>query len=178
MGFFSWLTADTRDSIANSSSQRPTRTVYLLQPDGKEPIREDEYEGYGVFGGVDAHVWLARQNIPVERLKGLSEEEIRDMGVTLDCGDYYIDTQDGSKHAIFHAASALIDPEIKVHPVTYDTPIAHFGGATGNELLASGRLIRRRFTVEKPLKFSHNASAKYEDLSASPDCEDQGYFYD
>lgn len=178
MGFFSWLTADTRSSIANSHSQRPTRTVYLLQPEGKAPIREDNYEGYGVFGEVDAYDWLARQNIPAERLQGLSEDDIREMGVTLDCGSYYVDTQDGTKHSIFHKGSALIDPEIKVHLVTYDTPIEHFGGATGNELIASGRLISRAFHIEKPLKFSYDPNARYEDLDASPSCEEQGYFYD
>lgn len=178
MGFFSWLTADTRQSIANSASERPTQTVYLLLPDGQEPIREDEYEGYGVFGGMDAYDWLARANIPAERLKGLSEDDVREMGVTLDCGNYYVDTQDGSKHTIFHKGSALIDPEIKVHLVTYDTPIPHFDGATGNELIASGRLIKRMFAIEKPLKFSHNPDAKYEELSASPSCPDQGFFYE
>jgi hypothetical protein len=59
MGFFSWKTSDTHKSISNSYSCRPTFTVYLLQPHGLPPIREDEYEGYGDFGGQDVYELLA-----------------------------------------------------------------------------------------------------------------------
>ena len=64
MGFFSWKTADTNESIANSYSDHPNahRTVYLLQPNGKPPVQENDYQGYGVFGDVDAYAWLAEIN--------------------------------------------------------------------------------------------------------------------
>ena len=64
MGFFSWKTADTNESIANREAPHPNagRTVYLLQPNGAPPIQEDDYVGYGVFGGVDAFAWLAEMN--------------------------------------------------------------------------------------------------------------------
>ena len=64
MGFFSWNTADTNESIANIHSGHPNadRTVYLLQPDGKAPIEETVYDGYGIFGNVDAYAWLAEMN--------------------------------------------------------------------------------------------------------------------
>jgi hypothetical protein len=55
--------------------------VYLLQPDG-EPIREDNYEGYGVFGGVDAHALLARWNAPDECVG--DDEEDRRVGIFLE----------------------------------------------------------------------------------------------
>lgn len=62
MGFFSWMTCDTNESISNQFSARGARTVYLLQPEGKPPIEEENYEGYGDFGGIDAYVWLATNN--------------------------------------------------------------------------------------------------------------------
>jgi hypothetical protein len=79
MGFFSWKTADTHKSISNSFSSKPTFTVWLLQPNGK-PIREENYDGYGVFGGHDVYALLAHWNAPelctgnveVDRLLGIN----------------------------------------------------------------------------------------------------------
>ena len=62
MGFFSWRTQDTGRSIANSYSSRPTFPVYLVNPLTGESYREDNYEGYGVFGGKDFYVLLAEMN--------------------------------------------------------------------------------------------------------------------
>lgn len=63
MGFFSWMTADTQESIANKWSDRPTKPVWLLCPDG-EHIEETNYDGYGVFGGTDVFVWWMKRNKP------------------------------------------------------------------------------------------------------------------
>lgn len=182
MGFFSWLTCDTGESIANVHSGRPTRTVYLLQPGGLPPIREDAYDGYGEFGGVDAHVWLARANRhmirrPQAEVDALDDEALRAIGIALDCGNYYVDSEDGSRHSVFHASARLIDPSIRHHGVTYDVPIAHFGGRTANELVAEGRLVATRFDCDVALKFSHDPNAVHEDLPPSASCPDQGFFY-
>lgn len=83
MGFFSWKTADTDETIWNAHSNHGAQTVYLLQPDGQPPLREDSYDGYGVFGGVDAYAWLARQNLPAEQTEGRSDDDLRDDGITL-----------------------------------------------------------------------------------------------
>lgn len=63
MGFFSWRTSDTKESIANTYSDHENagRTVYLLQPDGKPPLVERGYEGYGVIG-VDVYAWIGKMN--------------------------------------------------------------------------------------------------------------------
>ena len=47
MGYFSWLTCDTDESIANSYSEHENahRTVYLLQPGELSNIKEEDYEG-------------------------------------------------------------------------------------------------------------------------------------
>jgi hypothetical protein len=63
MGQFSWLTSDTGEQILEQLSDHGIKqTVYLLQPGDLPSIREDNYEGYGVFGGIDAMEWLARIN--------------------------------------------------------------------------------------------------------------------
>ena len=59
MGQFSWLTANTNQSITSNEYRHGERPTYLLQPGGQPPIREDDYAGYGMFGDTDAHVWLA-----------------------------------------------------------------------------------------------------------------------
>ena len=74
MGFFSWLTQDTHRSIANRYSPRSTFTVYMVDPrDGKQ-YREDDYEGYGVFGGKDYYELLAELNGKKTRDEGLAIE--------------------------------------------------------------------------------------------------------
>ena len=61
MGFFSWNTQDTHESIANSASSRPTFTVYMFDDKGNK-WREDNYAGYGEFGGKDYYELLAEMN--------------------------------------------------------------------------------------------------------------------
>lgn len=82
MGFISWQTADTKESIANIYTGQ-CKPVYLLQPNGKPPIYEPEYKGYGVFGEKDAYVWLAENNLPQNVLCDFSEEALWDMGIDL-----------------------------------------------------------------------------------------------
>lgn len=60
MGFFSFKTADTHESIYNKYNAK-CRTVYLLLPD-RDPIKEMSYDGYGRFGGIDCYALLAREN--------------------------------------------------------------------------------------------------------------------
>ncbi|KLV03530.1 hypothetical protein ABT56_19065 [Photobacterium aquae] len=64
MGFFSWKTADSKESIANAyaNHENSGRVVYLLQPND-EPIPEPKYNGYGVFGGMDVFIWLAKKTV-------------------------------------------------------------------------------------------------------------------
>ena len=61
MGFFSFMTTDTDESIANAYSDRETYTVYMRDDKGNfwtEPL----YDGYGEFGGKDFHELLAEMN--------------------------------------------------------------------------------------------------------------------
>lgn len=80
MGFFSWITK-TRNgangrSICNKYSQYKTYKVHMISPiaiDGQTMWTEDEYEGYGIFGGKDYYVLLAEIN----NLGGKDDEEKR-----------------------------------------------------------------------------------------------------
>lgn len=87
MGFFSWKTSDTHESISNSASNRGALPVYLLCPHNNEVIYEACYDGYGVFGGHDAYALLARWNSP-ELCCG-DDDVDREIGISLECSDEY-----------------------------------------------------------------------------------------
>jgi len=61
MGFFSWHTCDTDRSIANKYSEKQTFTVHMITPDGRV-FTENDYDGYGEFGGKDFYELLAELN--------------------------------------------------------------------------------------------------------------------
>jgi hypothetical protein len=74
MGFFSWLTSDTEKSIANNWSTRETFPVHMITEDG-QIFTENNYEGYGEFGGKDIYVLAAEMN----GYKGETDEETRQL---------------------------------------------------------------------------------------------------
>jgi len=61
MGFFSWKTQDTDTSIPNQYSNRRTFRVQMLDNKGNV-WTEDNYDGYGRFGGKDFYELLAEMN--------------------------------------------------------------------------------------------------------------------
>ena len=61
MGFFSWKTQDTDRSIPSHYSNRKTFSVQMMDNKGNV-WTENEYEGYGVFGGKDFYELLAEMN--------------------------------------------------------------------------------------------------------------------
>lgn len=177
MGYFSWLTADTQESIACVASGRKIKTVYLLQPNGAAPIAEPAYEGFGVFGGVDAYEWLARQNVAQSIIDALSDDEIRCVGLNLDCGTHlFVDKRTNERVSIFHPVPAVFSA--RFFPVRFDEPLDAYAGATANELIEQGRLEPTTLVdVRYPLKFSFREGAVYEDLTASKSDPAQGFFY-
>jgi hypothetical protein len=78
MGYFSWHAQDTDRSIANSSSNRSTFTVYMVDDKGNEWI-EKKYGGYGRFDGKDFYVLLAEMN----GIATGNHEADRDAGINL-----------------------------------------------------------------------------------------------
>ena len=71
MGFFSWKTNDTDRSISNEFSSRGTFTVHMIDDKGNV-WTEENYEGYGVFGGKDYYELLAEMNGKTDRDEGIS----------------------------------------------------------------------------------------------------------
>lgn len=61
MGFFSWRTQDTDKSISNQYSTRNTFRVQMMDDKGNV-WTEDNYDGYGEFGGKDYYELLAEMN--------------------------------------------------------------------------------------------------------------------
>ncbi len=74
LGQYSFTDANDKSrSICQSTSEHPDSklTAYFLLPDGSK-IEEPDYNGFGVFGDVDAFEWLAKAN----ELPGGREEAI------------------------------------------------------------------------------------------------------
>ncbi|AXK43809.1 hypothetical protein [Erythrobacter aureus] len=179
MGTFSWKTADTNESIAISDSSRGARDVYLLQPGDEAPIKEDDYEGCGVFGGVDAYQWLAERNLTPEQLQEAIEVcgNAKMVGVSLEHGNYFEHSKTGQLYTIFHRYPPIVDQPITHLDITYGTPHEFFDGMDANTAIKSGLLIPRRVELEFPLKFSFSPNEDYASLPASERCPYQGVYF-
>lgn len=86
MGFFSWKTMDTDRSIANTYSNVKTFRVYMTDNTGNI-WTENQYDGYGRFGGKDYYELLAEMNgfVSEKYQKGTEEytDEARGFGISL-----------------------------------------------------------------------------------------------
>lgn len=85
MGFFSWRTQDTDKSISNAYSEKGTFPVFMIDDKGNIWY-EDEYEGYGEFGGKDYYELLAEMN--PEYYEKDKYEDLRDAGIEIAFGTY------------------------------------------------------------------------------------------
>ena len=70
MGFFSWKTQDTDESISNVYSSRGPFLV-CMHDNYNNIWTERNYEGYGVFGGKDFYELLAEMNGLETREQGI-----------------------------------------------------------------------------------------------------------
>jgi len=133
MGSFSWLCAcgcgepilsegEAWECFKCEENFAGKETAILVTPDGYDNLVEEDYEGYGVFGGIDAYSWLARINgysdLPIE------SEDDSDRGIGI---DLYFKVNVGLKypikivlercmadydHAIYeHLAESFSDPD-------------------------------------------------------------------
>ena len=171
---FSWLTADTQQSIPNmySGHRNAGKKVYLLLPNG-ERIEESEYSGYGDFGSRDAYEVLAEQNFShMDEYNTLSHEQKRIIGITVDVGSLYLKdgvvyVRSSLEFAIPFLMSILSDDiEINLMPESFDW-----------DDYESKSFQSFNLNNYKPLKFSFDANAKYDELPASKNCPYQGHFY-
>lgn len=82
-GQFSWFTQDTGRQIG--SEKFNTITVYMFDNHGNS-WEEKEYEGYGVFGGMDYYVLLAQMNGFTEAKGKGAFDGLRMIGIDLAFG--------------------------------------------------------------------------------------------
>lgn len=181
MGIFSFKRAEDGKSIPTIHSGLPMKTHYLIQPGGKPPIAEPAYNGYGYWGDTHLHTWLAETNAESLglSLEGLDEEQIRQLGVTLDRGEVFQDTRDGKLWWIgkWSAVPALGG---EVHEGNFADFNDRLNGIP-NHLIDQGTLtsvpVKEAFNLAYPIKLSAYPEAKYEDLPPSGLCEYQGLMY-
>jgi hypothetical protein len=88
MGFFSWLTADTHETIWNHYTVEGNQEVYLCLPDNTTR-KFLAYDGYGRFINpdntlTDIHVLLAEWHGYTR--KDYTNDQLRDFGVHLEFG--------------------------------------------------------------------------------------------
>lgn len=83
MGFFSWKTQDTDKSICNEHSNRKTFRVEMMDNKGNV-WTEDNYDGYGRFGGKDFYELLAEMNgFESDKTGDEYTDEARGFGINL-----------------------------------------------------------------------------------------------
>lgn len=89
MGVFSWITQDTGRSIvsSNNTADKPTFKVHMI--DGKGRCWEEEnYSGYGEFGGKDFYELIAEMNGCSSALTSTAYTEyMRNQGIAIAFGN-------------------------------------------------------------------------------------------
>ena len=149
MGFFSWITQDTLESISNRHSFKDTFTVYLVDDKGNK-WKEDNYEGYGEFGGKDYYVLLDEMN-------GGSGDRMR--GHSLFYKPELINPKEYDMGAMINV---LIDSEYIPHTISqYNDYVAQ----------------KLKDLPKKIIYPSLTESGEYKDGKKPLECYWQGYFY-
>ena len=169
MGFFSWRTSDTDISIANHYSGRETFVVHMITEDGRV-FTEEEYEGYGVFGGTDIYELIAEMN-----------------GLCLD-GD--TDQKRGAAIDLLHKTIITNGERSYTRGVDFtnwEQPLETEGGKTANLLVSEGWKqvypngygdfnIAAKNGIKLP-KLVEEIPTDFNDVSYPKNCPDQGYFF-
>ncbi|MDC5725617.1 hypothetical protein [Vibrio europaeus] len=181
MGFFSFKTADTKQSIFNTCTEK-CRPVYMFQPNNEDPIYEPAYEGYGVFGGVDAYTWLAKHNLPTTVTNSYDDDELRTLGIKLAFGldsfeyDNHLFIKENELDVLRQVNPALLEREFTQFQAFSDFIIVNGEEIRPNDLPSHLRTDLQLAPVKYPLKFSFRKGKQYSDYPASESCPYQGYF--
>lgn len=85
MGMFSWIAMDTGRSIRNRHVEGYCSQVVHMTDNKGNVWREDNYDGYGVFGGKDYYQLLAEMN-ELDGLTGDVDND-RELGIDLAFSD-------------------------------------------------------------------------------------------
>ena len=110
MGFFSFYTQDTDESIANVHSDRFEMDELTMHDDKGNQYKETAYQGYGIFGGVDFFVLSSEMN----GVKGDFDAK-RSKGIEM-----YFDASenDNEKKHLFPMLTRLFHDDVKKHDFT------------------------------------------------------------
>jgi len=117
-GQFSWMTQDTGEQIGSERENRIT--VFMYDNEGNQ-YKEDKYDGYGEFGGMDYYELLAKMNgyseEDLEEVKG-PFKEMRQLGIDLAFDK--LKTKDKGRKVLFPAL--VTDPRYnwKKHDFTQE----------------------------------------------------------
>lgn len=177
MGFFSWKTADTDEAILNTHTGE-NKTVYMLSPDG-EVYKEEEYDGYGVFGGKDAYVHLCEIN-NIKREENWNDDDYRCAGIDLEIGTFYVNMNTGDLMRFKHDQRYF--DWVKELDEGWYCPQDLLEGMSMRDAVRDEVVIRvpvRHFLLKgskyKPLKFSFCRYANYDSLPESKIDPCQGF---
>ena len=175
MGFFSWNTSDSNKSIANTHSGKDVFKVHLITR-CKQVFTEENYEGYGVFGGMDYYDLVAILNgLGNKPLKG---EELRSKGIGLifhsgirhkKTGKEFI----GGGNDFFNWEGDILDEGMGANDLVKKGIYERFTD-TLQDRVEKGVILPK--FVEK-LPSDDNLEQIFDVLPQSTDCEFQGYFY-
>jgi len=193
MGFYSYKTSDMDIPIAADAADigADLPVLFWVQPDGRAPIIAHGYRGFGRFGGVDVHDWIALENFPGAR--DLDRDTRIDIGVALESAEALVDA--GGNAWCWLAPEPLKEAIGLRGFHHYMAPIDELGGRTPNDLVEEGVLTRiplrehyRRIMEgrgalpgngfrEVKLTFDPDRAMDYDGLPAAEFDEHQGYFY-
>lgn len=177
MGFTSWKTSDTNESISNAYSIRGALVVHMITEDG-QVFTEEDYQGYADFGGKNVHVLIGELN----GIKARSEEALRLKVIEM---LYRTILSNGER---FYEAQGK-------DFFSWETPLKQEGGKTPNQLVktkgwkklhpygygnfkiaAANGLKMPKFVEELPSK--KDWKKVWDSLPYPEVCKDQGYFYE
>jgi hypothetical protein len=180
MGFFSWFTSDTNKSIANHYSVRSTFPVHMVT-EYEQFFTENDYDGYGEFGGKDFYALAAELN----GIKGKNDDETRNLffdkiwtrGVRN--GDIVL--QHGKDFDNYETLLSVegIDGLVTANALVSEFGWKHWDTASSGD---TEEFVKAGFKMPKLVEQlpSHNQSWKdwWDSLPYPESCPHQGYFYD
>lgn len=181
MGVFSWCTSDTRKSIpcTYDTYEGAPSTVYLLNPFGA-PYKEDNYEGYGEFGGKDVYELVAEWNRKYLTPANIKKPAREQWPKGSDGNMFYsraLELYKGACEAIDAYAHGASDELMRE---SYSRYLSHSrDGSDWKRCLgiAIACYDAQHVKLKYPIKIVENP-CDYEEASVSPSCPRQGCFYD
>ena len=198
MGFFSFLTADTKESVPACVADHPKAgmPVFLLQPNQQAPLK-GIYQGYGRLNDESVYVLFMHMNFGQE-LSDFSEDTIERVGMMLSdeseilsyqnrlftCGLWLNKDGVGLINEIRKSQGKgpinielISDYEWRIKVDGENGELAETSLNTLSEDEGNIKSLREYIDVSHELKFSFDETAKYEDHEKSLQCPHQGYFY-